>query len=207
MDELLIAIQNVANTIATPNWADKLSVLLSLLAIFAAGIVAWRQNKISREQTEISRKQTDIADKQNKIALFEKRYAVYHEIANIISVGETLDSRQMPARDELLVILEVSWDISFTDWQDTQAIAATILKKLTEAKHIIAQTIFLFPQVSKKDVDDLLSATADFMGLALLNGEIDFKSVSLKKLVNTSMDFKKKYLDMIVRELDLTGGV
>lgn len=79
MDEILVAIQEAANTIATPNWADKLSALLSLLAIFAAGIVAWRQNKISREQTEISKQQMSIADKQNKIALFEKssKYMIF----------------------------------------------------------------------------------------------------------------------------------
>lgn len=77
MDELLVAIQEAANTIAAPNCADKLSVLLSLLAILAAGFVAWRQNKISREQTEISKRQTEIADRQNKIALFEKRHEIY----------------------------------------------------------------------------------------------------------------------------------
>lgn len=70
MDEILVAIQNAANTIAAPNWADILSVCFSLAAVFVACIVAWRQN-------EISRKQTEIADKQNRIALFEKRLEIY----------------------------------------------------------------------------------------------------------------------------------
>lgn len=70
MDEILVAIQNAANTIATPNWADIAGVFVSLAALFVAGFVAWRQN-------EISRKQTDIADKQNKIAMFEKRFEIY----------------------------------------------------------------------------------------------------------------------------------
>lgn len=71
MDEdLLIAIQNAANTIAAPNWADIMGVCLSLLAVIVACFVAWRQN-------EISRKQTFIADNQNKIALFEKRLEIY----------------------------------------------------------------------------------------------------------------------------------
>ena len=71
MDELLVTIQDAANTIATPNWADIMSVVFSLLAIIVAGFVAWRQN-------EISRKQSDIADKQNRIALFEKRFEIYN---------------------------------------------------------------------------------------------------------------------------------
>ena len=70
MNELLIAIQNAANTIAAPNWAAIMSVCFSLLAIIVAGFVAWKQ-------IEISRKQSDIADKQNKIALFEKRLEIY----------------------------------------------------------------------------------------------------------------------------------
>lgn len=70
MDEILVAIQEAADKIAAPNWADIMSVCFSLAAVVVACIVAWRQN-------EISRKQTDIADKQNKIALFEKRVEIY----------------------------------------------------------------------------------------------------------------------------------
>lgn len=84
MEEILIAIQEAADTIATPNWADILSVCFSLAAVFVACVVAWRQNKVSREQTEISKKQAEIsreqaaiADKQNRIALFEKRFEIY----------------------------------------------------------------------------------------------------------------------------------
>lgn len=77
MDELLVAIQNAANTIATPNWADILGVFVSLAALFVAGFVAWRQNKILKRQTEIMSTQTSIADNQNKIALFEKRLEIY----------------------------------------------------------------------------------------------------------------------------------
>lgn len=84
MDELLVAIQNAANTIATPNWADIMSVCFSLAAVIVACFVARKQIDISREQTEISKKQTEIsqeqatiADKQNRIALFEKRLEIY----------------------------------------------------------------------------------------------------------------------------------
>ena len=55
MDKLLAAIQNAANTIATPNWADIMGTFCSLIDGAVAGIIACKQNKISREQTEISR--------------------------------------------------------------------------------------------------------------------------------------------------------
>lgn len=85
MDELLATIQNAANTIATPNWADIMSVCFSLAAVIVACIVAWRQN-------EISRKQTSIADKQNKIALFEKRLEIYDILSACRSSVEILKS-------------------------------------------------------------------------------------------------------------------
>lgn len=75
MDELLVAIQDAANTIASPNWVDILSVCFSLAAVIVACFVAWRQN-------EISRKQADIADKQNIIALFEKRLEIYEILSS-----------------------------------------------------------------------------------------------------------------------------
>lgn len=76
MDELLVAIQNAANTIAEPNWADIMSVCLSLLAVVAAGIIAWRQNSI--------------ANRQNKITLFEKRYEIYKMLSYCKSNAEDI---------------------------------------------------------------------------------------------------------------------
>ena len=85
MDELLVAIQEAANTIAAPNWADILGVCFSLAAVFVAGFVAWKQ-------IEISRKQSDIADKQNKIALFEKRLEIYDILKSCRSSVEIIKS-------------------------------------------------------------------------------------------------------------------
>lgn len=70
MDELFVAIQEAANTIAAPNWADKMAAFCSLFAVVVAGIIACKQNKISE-------KQTNIAENQNKIALFEERLEIY----------------------------------------------------------------------------------------------------------------------------------
>ena len=53
-EEILAAIQQAAETIAAPNWADKLALLVSFLAILvAAGVavyVAKKQNGISEKQ-------------------------------------------------------------------------------------------------------------------------------------------------------------
>lgn len=83
MDELFVVIQKAANTIATPNWADILSVCFSLTAVIVACIIAWRQNKISIKQTEI-------AGHQNRIALFEKRYELYQTVLNCIKISNYL---------------------------------------------------------------------------------------------------------------------
>lgn len=64
-------------------FAAWFGVFTSILAILAAGIVAWRQN-------EISRKQTDIADKQNKIALFEKRFEIYDILSSCSASAQVI---------------------------------------------------------------------------------------------------------------------
>lgn len=109
MDEILVAIQEAANTIAAPNCADKLSVFLSFLAILAAGFVAWRQNKISREQTEISKKQTEIsqeqvaiADKQNRIALFEKRFEIYDILSSCSASAQVIKMLNKNENEDVL---------------------------------------------------------------------------------------------------------
>ena len=84
MDEILVAIQDAANTIAAPNWADIMSVCFSLAAVIVACIVAWRQN-------EISRKQASMADKQNRIALFEKRFEVYEILSSCRSSARIIN--------------------------------------------------------------------------------------------------------------------
>lgn len=85
MEEILEAIKEAANTIATPNWADIVGVCFSLLAIVVAGFVAWRQN-------EISRKQTAIADKQNKINLFEMRFEIYEILIFCAACARLIES-------------------------------------------------------------------------------------------------------------------
>ena len=80
MEDMLLKIENIANaaanTIASPNWADKLSLLLSLAAIIVAGYVALKQAKISEQQ--------------NKIALFEKRYVVYESLSKAVNAAEEI---------------------------------------------------------------------------------------------------------------------
>lgn len=73
MDRLFNEIQNAARMIATPNWADKAAILVSIIAVTISGVVAWRQMIISKKQAEI-------AEQQNHIALFDKRYDIYQLI-------------------------------------------------------------------------------------------------------------------------------
>lgn len=91
MDEILIAIQNAANTIAAPNWADIAGVCVALAAVFVAFVVACRQNKIMKKQTEIMNAQASIAEYQNKIALFEKRLEIYDILLSCSLSAEALN--------------------------------------------------------------------------------------------------------------------
>lgn len=75
--EIFVAIQEAAKTVATPNWADKLSIVVSLIAVVVAGFVAWKQIGITKEQMKIANKQADISKEQNKISLLEKRIEVF----------------------------------------------------------------------------------------------------------------------------------
>lgn len=76
-EEILVALQKAAETTAAPNWADKLSVVISLLAVIVAGFVAWKQYGITKKQNELSEQQAKIMDQQNKIAVFDKQFELY----------------------------------------------------------------------------------------------------------------------------------
>ena len=111
MDEILVAIQDAANTIATPNWADILGVCFSLAAVIVACGVA-------KKQTEISRKQTDIADKQNKIALFEKRFEIYDILAICRASVQTMEL--IGKNDDILEFLFVRLVKSLEEYHQFQ---------------------------------------------------------------------------------------
>lgn len=89
-EEILTAIQRAAETVATPNWADKLSVIISLLAVIVAGFVAWRQYGIAKRQNEISEQQAKIMDQQNKIAIFDKQFELYDITTKCLQFAKTI---------------------------------------------------------------------------------------------------------------------
>ena len=82
-EEIIVAIQEAAKTIATPNWAAILSVIISLFAVAVAGFVAWKQNKISEQQAKIM-------EQQNKIAIFDKQFELYDITTKCIQFAKGL---------------------------------------------------------------------------------------------------------------------
>jgi len=78
-EEIIAAISEAANTIANPNWANTIALVLSLATVIMTGIIAYFQIKISKQHT-------DIAKQQNEISLFKERYLVYCEFQKIINV-------------------------------------------------------------------------------------------------------------------------
>lgn len=207
--DIFEAIQKAAETIATPNIAAWLSVVLSFLAIVVASIVAWKQGIIMKTQNEIAQKQAAISEQQNKIALFEKRYDVYYEVVKIIGIGEELDSSEPMTISAILDALEAALGIKVSNRKDTSAISTTIVARILEAEHILDQSMFLFPYVSETDIDNLLNSAAEFIGFVEMSDKekLDMENAYVKNFFETSKEFKEKYLKMITEKLDLTGSV
>lgn len=207
--DIFEAIQKAAETIATPNIAAWLSVVLSFLAIVVASIVAWKQGMIMKTQNDIAQKQAAISEQQNKIALFEKRYDVYYEVVKIIGIGEELDSSEPMTISAILDALEAALGIKVSNRKDTSAISTTIVARILEAEHILDQSMFLFPHVSETDIDNLLNSAAEFIGFVEMSDKekLDMENAYVKNFSETSKEFKEKYLKMITEKLDLTGSV
>lgn len=97
MDELILAIQDAVNMIASPNWVDISGAILSAVATAVTVFVAIIQFKILKKQTSILESQTTILEKQtfitynqNRIALFEKRFEVYDILFSCKTSAEEL---------------------------------------------------------------------------------------------------------------------
>lgn len=135
MDEIVVAIQNAANTIATPNWADIMSVCFSLAAVIVACIVAWRQN-------EISRKQTSIADKQNRIALFEKRLEIYDILKSCNSSVEIIKS--LGENEDILKYLFIIFSDKPEEYREYNRNEARLY--LTDYSIKLHRAAFFFPE-------------------------------------------------------------
>ncbi|MBD5154157.1 MAG: hypothetical protein HDT15_03530 [Oscillibacter sp.] len=151
MEEMFIEIERIANTaantIATPNWADKLSLIISVVTAIIATIVAWRQIEITAMQNKIVLKQTEISEQQNKIALFEKRYEVYRTVKKVLNVADEIHK---------VTCIEDVYDIfynNFKDWQwprkeDRDAdrlwmpACVEILNSLEQARFLFSQDVY-----------------------------------------------------------------
>lgn len=189
--EILNAIGNAAETIASPNYADKLALILSLIAILCATGVAIFQSRISNQQ--------------NKIALFEKKYSVYCELFKIINVGDQLDYSEPHKRFSLLHEIEVIYGADFLIGQSTTAQLAAVLTQIKRSEYIIRQSIFLFDCIKETDISELIDALMDCMIFIIKDNseEINIKSYDINKFIKICNDFNTKYLDSIESELSL----
>lgn len=190
-EEIIVEIQKAAETIAKPNCAAWLSILLSLLAIVVAGYVAL--------------KQANISEQQNKIALFEKKYKVYCELFKIVNIGDQLDYPGPHTCFSLLHEVEVICGIKFTDKDDVNAQLREILTQIKQSEYIIKQSAFLFNCINEEDISKLIDALMDCM-IFILKGkkkEINIKDSEISEFIKVSKSFNSKYLDSIETELTL----
>lgn len=167
MDELIFAIQEAANTIATPNCVDIMSMFLSLGAIFAATYVACSQNEIMKQQASI-------ADKQNKIALFERRF----EIVDVLICCKTsLHLLELASEDTdvlRLLFLAFSKPNQKFNYEEARHYLENCSTKLQHADYFFSEGISSF----------IIIISADLFFLANADPETDGPEEYHKKIQN-----------------------
>lgn len=181
-------------------------VLMSLLAIIAAGIVAWRQNEISREQNEISKKQADIADKQNKIALFEKRMECYSTLQNIFAFARQISELESKKGIQTAFKLYFGEADSFSENQNYIWYTITIKRQ----EPIIVGGLFLFPEYNEEILQSLLVDIIELSGLVAVKSKeesgqpiSDAAQTCKEKICNTCSNLEKTLIPLMEKELQL----
>lgn len=217
-EEILTAVQRAAETVAAPNWADKLSVAISLLAVFVAGFVAWKQSKIARSQNEITKKQAEISEQQNKIALFKERYLVYTELYKFFSIstqmkldlqeGETHfkdfseDNKKIFLRViEAVFVINLNMGSDVEDDPSSVETLVTLLSYIQQAFYQIRRAKFLFPEIKESDIEKLLNAWTEFVTF-LTTREKELNGAD-KRFIEICDHFMDTYLDIMEEQLDL----
>lgn len=174
-------------------------VFMSLLAIIAAGIVAWRQN-------EISRKQTDIADKQNKIALFEKRMECYSTLQNIFAFARQISEFKRKKEIQTAFKLYFGEANRFSENQDYTWYTIT-LKRL---EPIIVGGLFLFPEYNEEILQNLLMDIIALSGLVAVKTKeeaeepiSDTVQICKEKICNICSNLETTLIPLMEKELQL----
>lgn len=190
MEEMLFEIERIANaaanTIASPNWADKLSVLLSFLAIVVAGHVALKQAKISEQQ--------------NKIALFEKRYVVYENVCQAVKVAEEISKVGNP--DDIWDVIQGVFDVwPSKESENTNTWRMSLILDIVEK---LDQVEFLFSENIAEEV--LLVQTNLLLFLRGTYAEFDQRTFEIRKQMfcSTAQNIKSKHiLERMRKDLQL----
>ena len=190
-EEIFWAIQQAADTIATPNWADIASVGLSLLAVSVAGFVAWKQFKIANEQNAIVLKQAEIADKQNQIALFDKRFELYNILKSCTTSPEII--KLVKEDKDILKYLAIVFGRNSEATDELDNKEASLY--LTNCSLELQQSIFLF---SKEITQYIVSISAALLLLACADVEAGGQERFNEK--------KQGYL-MSIKEFEDKGGL
>lgn len=192
MEEILAAIQKAADTIATPNCAAWLSILLSFLAIVVAGHVALKQAKISEQQ--------------NRIALFEKRMECYTTIQNLLVVGKQMEDIEVNKGVQVAFRVYLGQPENIVDNISVTVFAAQLKQK----QAIVVSGEFLFPhydtELLQKIIDvgvELIMQTATH-DMESANAPLSARAEQLKtKYCQLCKQYESTYLESMEEELQL----
>lgn len=203
MDELILAIQEAANTIASPTWADIMGVFLSFVAIVVAFIVAFMQYKILKrqtnildKQTSIVDKQTSIADRQNQIALFEKRLEIFDILlACSVSIRQVKPTNKYEdiLKNIVSLLAEDPWPYQKFDRVEAAIYLSNCSMKLRRSTFLFPDKIVPYLLRISKALILLASADAKTDGLEKYNEKI-------QRYFETIEDFEKKEILKDIQE-------
>lgn len=192
-EEILAVIQKAAETIATPNWADKWAVILSVLAIIAATTVAFQQVKIQKQQ--------------NRIALFEKRYKTYNELSKVLTLTNNFEFAGNLTLYEYYVAVLLA--LNYPEPQEGNRNIFIYTLEMDNTIFLIQQATFLFPDISENDINDLAKKFKRFFA-NLITTAPEKKEIKLTEYFDTDLIdfikanryFSEKYLDTIKNHLN-----
>ncbi len=201
-EEIIAAISEAANTIASPNWAATLSAIASIGAVIAAILIAFKQVKIATRQNEIAKKQAEISDQQNKIALFEKRYEVYETTRICVHAARKIADLAKDINDvyEFFCVAFHDWPYIKTDNEENKR----WISQFFEIADVFEESTFLYSREIYQYVQGLGVSLLILVGTAYLKEENkDFQNRK-KKFCKAAEDIvSNNILEKMRKELQL----
>ena len=199
MNDLIAEMQNAAKTVASPNCADVVAIIISTISLVVSSIVAIMQVKISKQQAKIS-------GQQNRIALFEKRYEIYELIQDSNRFIWKINAAAHKNEDICVLYVMSKCKLGIEDDLKLFGNKEIVASRIMDSSQKIYQAEFLFSQ-DIADYAKCLGRELQMIAILCLHPEsenIKNRKESLKELQNRYDS--EKLSEKITKELRTTIG-